>query len=1212
MSTQPNTPNSESASTVEDTVTHRPSQAIIVDKWLRGSYLVYQTKVQDEDARQEYPIDVGQFLDILRVSGSRSWFEDEVVNLAISQLTDMQKRKDCYVLPTHYAHQLCRLGTGLMDENGVPAELLQILSDERKRWIIVPCNDAMLNDYNNVAEQKAQQASQNDSEANNTSAGHNTQGTVEDHTDAPQGTLGTPDGHTVETEQSQQDGDAVPNDGESTGVTEEPNQKATYTNAGTPANEKESQGIQQRSLAHGTHWGLMIVDTQTHTARWLDGLLDVRSKEKNGNRVVYIHGMLSAGIAAGKILCGYDKLLGRDPGQFITSTIKWVPHQREDNAGPRDDGACGPHMFACLNHLFETPGALDDIYAHFRRGNPAPGNFRRGRKGFDSSATRNQISNQIREERERGETESASEPSLALNAELMNILGLRVTPERALQAVGDFKSAFQNEENDDPVDEEEGLRAQIRHELEKSYHEQWLKDQEDVNKSLILEMAEITTLAAYTDYRELQKSELEKTNGAAAGSKSTGSNTRRIYLGKTAYDVPTEDKSIWPPQATDTTFWAAGATELANFARMEPPQIQRWMSKNPDLQKKSDTTKKANPFTRRAMLHHKFKKTFLGESDDDLIKVWLNDVPVFGTKSDSRYVEVAKTKKSQLKAGAIRLAMMRHYEGEAAVRRITHPKPKPTTIGGGGGNNKPDDNDDSDDDNAGNGGKNGGSNPDNTEELPEDADLPSDNEGDMLNDAYRNNEPSANEPAGNDNPNSNGSGGSTNPGGSGANSPGSNNTERNSSGGNNGSGGGGSKNNGEGRKGDSWGKAHPPPTGILDYPRMSDDEINVEKLKYQEKLNDSRFKNVKINNESWRALLYVDIQGGRFETDDDAVCVDHWLNDSAVFIAPERVVLRNKGRTDEIRNRMGLHYYIRPAEGVPNGTVRAGQSGKNGASALPAAPTASGNVNTPSTGATTQRSLRPQGQTGNTARGVTNTKPKSSAGRNSTSRTDPKDMDFRTMKVEELMAHVTDSMRQDPRVHNTLHKDDALPNEISWRAMCFIDLAKGQFRGESEANCMNIWRHDPLVFTPLQRQMESNVYKPETVISMMTEQYCQRHGFRSGEREKVNRSSYMGPEKRDISDEILNFSDSEIDIDDGETDSENGEESTEESSGLSDAPTEVLSVASSDSNTKRKRSAAEPSSEIAVPSKRTKTSQKNVTGKDQKARSKGIRREEGI
>ncbi|KAJ4370813.1 hypothetical protein N0V86_008504 [Didymella sp. IMI 355093] len=1207
MSTQTNTPNSENASTLEDTITHQLSQAIIVDKWLRGSYLVYQTKVEDEHARQEHPINVGQFLDILRVSGSKSWFEDEVVNLAISQLTDMQERMDCYVLPTHYAHQLCRLGTGRMDKNGIPAELLQILSDERKRWIIVPCNDAMLNDYNNVAEQKAQQASQDDSEADNTSASHDTQGAVEDHTDAPQGTLGTPDEHTVAIQQSQRDGGAVPNDGESTEGTEEPSQKATHINASTSANEKESRGTQQRSLAYGTHWGLMIVDTQTHAARWLDGLLDIRSKEKDGGRVVYIHSMLTAGIAAGKILCGYDKLLDRNPGHFITSTIKWVPHQHEDNAGPRDNGACGPHMFACLKHLFETPGALDDIHAHFRRGNPTPGNFRRGRKGFNSSATRKQISSQIREEREREEIESASEPSLALNAELMNILGLRVTPERALQAVGNFKSALHNEDNDDPLDMEEGLQAQLRHELKQSYNEQWLRDQEDVNMRVILEMEEITTLAGYTDYREFRKSKLEKTNGVAAGSKSTSSNTRRIYLGKTAYDVPTEDKSIWPPHATDTTCWAADTTELANFARMEPRQIQRWMSKNPDLQKKSDAAKKANPFTRRAMLHHKFKRTFLGESDDDLVDVWLKDVSVFGTKSDFRYVKVENIKDPQLKAGAIRLAMMLHYEGEVAARRITHPKPKPTAIGGS--NDKPEDNNDNDDHNADNGGRNGGGggNPDNPEELPEDEDLLSDNEGDKLYEAYHNNEPSANnEPAGNNNPDSNGSGGSNNPGRSGANNPTNNNTGRNSSGGNNG---GGKK------KDDSWGKAHPPPTGILDYPRMSNDEINVEKLKYQEKLNDPRFNNVKVNNESWRAILYVDVQGGRFETDDDAVCLDRWLNDSAVFNAWDRVALRDISKTDEIRNRMGLHYYIRPVESVPIEIVRVGQGLKNGGSAPRAASTASGNVGTTSTDATTERSLRPRGQANNSARGLTNAGSRSSSGRNGTSGNDTKDMDFRTMKVEELMKHVTDEMRQDPRVHNTLHKDDALPNEISWRAMCFIDIAKGQFRAESEASCMNIWRHDPLVFTKLQRQMESDLYKPETVISMMTEQYCQRDWFRSGKRERVNRPSYVEPDDRDISDDILNFGDSEIDTDDGDINSDNGGEYTEEGSGVSGALNNVSqapSVASSNSNTKRKRDTTEPSSEITMPSKRLKTSQKNVTVKDQRAGLEVMSPEEGI
>lgn len=591
----------------------RAAQSATVEKWLDSKYLDYTTKIEDEIARSEFAISTGQFLHILQTSKDESWFENEAIDLALSQLVDVHERTDCYVLPTHYAAQLCHFGAGKMEQDGLPVELLTILQDARKRFIIVPCNDAML-----------------------------------------------------------------------------------------------MSNVSTRSLAPGAHWGLMIIDARNETAHWLDGLVEIQSKEKNGNRVVYIHTMLAAGTAAGKILCGYDRLLGLDPGHFNTSTIKWTPHQTSDNTGPPDEGACGPYTFACLKHLLKTRGALEDIYAYFRRGNAAPGNFRRGRRGFNSSTTRKQISNQIREERERGMTEPASEPSLALNADLLDILGLRVTPEAALQAVQNFKPVHGNETKD-----ENSRKIQKHYDLEQSYQAQWLKDMEDAKMQGVFVSQRINTLSEYTTWRESQKA--PKISGRnPTRSASTVGRTRRIFLGDRAYNVPINDRAIWPPHTTHKTFWVADATKLPEFSSMTYASTDKWLKKNPGLQKKYDDLRNvANATTRRALLHHEFKKTFLGESDDSCIKVWVKDSSVFGSnKQDPRQAKINEATGRQRKAGLIRLAMMLHYEGEPAVRRVTHLKnPKSAPRGGGGGDNdKPDDD----------GAKGDGSNPKGPDGLPED------------------------------------------------------------------------------------------------------------------------------------------------------------------------------------------------------------------------------------------------------------------------------------------------------------------------------------------------------------------------------------------------------------------------------------------------------------------------------------------------------------
>ncbi|CAG5143942.1 uncharacterized protein ALTATR162_LOCUS1451 [Alternaria atra] len=142
----------------------------------------------------------------------------------------------------------------------------------------------------------------------------------------------------------------------------------------------------------GTHWGLMIIDKQRNDARWLDGHLTLGQKS-NGKWC--IKEILPPAWTAGKILCGYDKVMDLKRGQFTAVTLKHVPHDTHDNSYKGDkNSACGPWVIAMLEYLLKNPKFLTNgLHGAFR---PRDKKYHHQRMAFNSLETRKRMQEIIR------------------------------------------------------------------------------------------------------------------------------------------------------------------------------------------------------------------------------------------------------------------------------------------------------------------------------------------------------------------------------------------------------------------------------------------------------------------------------------------------------------------------------------------------------------------------------------------------------------------------------------------------------------------------------------------------------------------------------------------------------------------------------------------------------------------------------------------------
>lgn len=154
----------------------------------------------------------------------------------------------------------------------------------------------------------------------------------------------------------------------------------------------------------GAHWSFMVIDMRdpkNRISHYIDSLVETQVE---GDKEIIIHHACYQTNApiAGKILCGFDQLLGLDRGAFTATTLKWIPHQGYDNAAETDEGACGPYLYAFLRHLLKYRLIGEGLGQSFTREDAEANAVR---FGFDSIKTRLKFQNKIWKERRRQEEE---------------------------------------------------------------------------------------------------------------------------------------------------------------------------------------------------------------------------------------------------------------------------------------------------------------------------------------------------------------------------------------------------------------------------------------------------------------------------------------------------------------------------------------------------------------------------------------------------------------------------------------------------------------------------------------------------------------------------------------------------------------------------------------------------------------------------------------
>ncbi|KAF2824407.1 hypothetical protein CC86DRAFT_420965 [Ophiobolus disseminans] len=595
----------------------------IVNKWLDSeSYLRYLTKDKDERHQREIAITIGELLDLLHTNGPRSWLSEDLVNMSLVLLTELRKRSNCYVLPTFDAHQLCQMGLGELepDTNDLLRETLQ---NNGKRWIIVPCNDGMMQGNHDPDKQKQKTTSKKENAK--PTRGTKTRSTTRDSTQA----------------EKFNDTSSIDPDTPMPDATERPEVHKPDLTTPNPVVDDQHKRKDGSSFGYGIHWGLLVIDKEKEVARWLDGLVGLRTKEKNGKRVTSISHMFAAGTAAGKVLCGYDKILGRERGKFTAGTLKQIPHQRSDNTFRTGDaGACGPHMFACLKHIYANPRALEDLYDHFKN-KRAAGDFRRGGgSAFHSKNIRQEIQDMIHRERERNKTEK--DMSLALNPQIMQILGLDFTRQQLIDALARFNRMTGNEtrDSDDDLDGNGGGYGggdDRDDESNDNPDDQGMFGDPPIPMRDILE--KINHNKAH--YQGLTKEERFRAAWAEVFSVQhvllSKQDANKAELEKQRLEQRTKD-GLAPPERTVYPFIqfpkqiARLPRDFADDEEVDGEQLKEWQAVNSLSMAKFGLGKKSTDLSVRAALQSLSGVSFINERPDRLLNIWLNDPEVFSAE----------------------------------------------------------------------------------------------------------------------------------------------------------------------------------------------------------------------------------------------------------------------------------------------------------------------------------------------------------------------------------------------------------------------------------------------------------------------------------------------------------------------------------------------------------------------------------------------------
>ncbi|KAH6612041.1 hypothetical protein C7974DRAFT_445930 [Boeremia exigua] len=428
--------------------------------------------------------------------------------------------------------------------------------------------------------------------------------------------------------------------------------------AGVPRKDlPQNQAGYKARLGNGCHWSFIVIDRRDEAnpaAHYVDGMVNPQ-KRKNGTWK--IEGIDLNGVIAGKVLCGFDNLLGLEKSKFVAGTLKFVPHMFRTNANKEDYGPCGPHMYAFLDHILLNKTTLIDpgMPTTFNENDRAA---RATALGFDSAAIRAKFADELMQERRQREILN---PNFSVDNLTPDVLRSLMTVDGLI----DLVQRSSRPESVDQIDDEDDDGQWGDPPVDKSTLREVIANDPEVYADILdreqrYQLAHETLVTRQRLEDERRRQEEEQRLKSA--------NVTDLHLGMHVYrNVPLDDTSIWPAVETSKSSYPAGRKNLPDFTKTDPPQTTLWLNKSTEID--IDRKQKGWRIRASAMLHLKFYKSFLGETDAKLTNFWANDVTVFDPSNET-VIKMKEIKDARVRCGMMRLMMMEHYQGKAAVKAL--------------------------------------------------------------------------------------------------------------------------------------------------------------------------------------------------------------------------------------------------------------------------------------------------------------------------------------------------------------------------------------------------------------------------------------------------------------------------------------------------------------------------------------------------------------
>jgi hypothetical protein len=656
----------------QDANSNRRDHPTNKSEWLRSSYMsAYEGAT---DVRDPGTMTVGDFSKIKISSGEHAYWQDSHINWALELIHRKYAELEGVVItPTPWCSQLYVAG---MNPNHIgPIDS----SDYRSNWahmadtlrngtiVVLPVNNGYRGTeetekaYNKASEtiEKAKETAKTANEEAEKAEDEANKATKDaERADKEAREADEADDKAEEAVKEAKDAAKKANEAAQEKDSAAKNKRQTAGEA-DKALKKANDGSLSGYLGSGGHWSYIVVDrrdTENPRAHYVDSLV---SPEPRPNGRWAVAGIQYNGRVAGIVLRGFDRLLGLPEDGFEAHTLKFVPHQRRNNAYKRDSGPCGPHVYAFLDHILGSKTTLIDPGMHTTF-NVAATRARRAKDfNFNSLTARSRFAEHLFTERKRYEERR---PDLAVSNLTPGVLDSVMTADGVIYlATGSASGSDNDKDNDNDNDnvnddDDDGESTFGEPPIPKSFLRDLISKNPETFKGMSLE--DCYPIVYNLSVEEQAKHDL---------------NT--IYLGRNRYrNVPRDDTNIFPPLAADDEYKKpAKMTNIPDFETVRQPTLKTWFNANFEQKDRPDYKSKNWETECRARLHVKIKKSLLGQSDHDLEEVWSKDRAVFdpnNTEYTNLRKEFEKKEDKRPMYGVMRGMLMRHYMTKEAVDEL--------------------------------------------------------------------------------------------------------------------------------------------------------------------------------------------------------------------------------------------------------------------------------------------------------------------------------------------------------------------------------------------------------------------------------------------------------------------------------------------------------------------------------------------------------------